>query len=45
MSVPPVDKINEVPDDVWGKYFFEPGGLRAIDILVMNEAAIEDFES
>ena len=48
MSVPPVDKIDEVPDDMWEvlfQDFLSPEVLRGIDVPVMNEAVIEDFES
>ena len=46
--MPPVDKIDEVPDDVWEVLFHDllsPEVLRRIDVPVMNEAAVEDFES
>ena len=47
MSVPPVDKIHEVPDDVWDvlfQGFLSPELLRGLDIPVMDERAIEEFE-
>ena len=48
MSTPLVDKINKVPHDVWEVLFhdfFSPEILRGIDVPMMDEAAIEDFES
>ena len=44
MSMPHVDKINEAPDNVWEVHFLSLEVLRSIDVPVMNEAAIEDFE-
>ena len=44
MSVPPVDKIHEVPDDVWDEHFLSPELLRGLDIPMMDERAIEKFE-
>ena len=44
MSMPRVDKINEVPDNVWEVHFLSLEVLHSIDVPVMNEAAIEDFE-
>ena len=48
MSVPPVDKIHEVPDDVWDillQGFLSPELLRGLDIpVLMDERAIEEFE-
>ena len=47
MSVPPVDKIHEVPNDVWDVLFWgflSPELLRGLDIPVMDERAIEEFE-
>ena len=44
MSVPPVDKIHEVLDDVWDEHFLNPELLRGLDIPVMDERAIEEFE-
>ena len=45
--MPPVDKIHEVPDDVWGvlfRGFLSPELLRRPDIPVMDKRAIEEFE-
>ena len=45
--MPPVDKIHKVPDDVWGvlfRGFLSPELLRGLDIPVMDERAIEEFE-
>ena len=47
MSVPPVDKIDEVPDDMWDVLFhgfLSPELLRGLDIPVMDKRAIEEFE-
>ena len=47
MSVPPVDKIHEVPDDVWDvlfQDFLSPELLHGLDIPMMDERAIEEFE-
>ena len=47
MSMPPVDKIDEVPDDVWDllfQGFLSPELLCRLDIPVMDERAIEEFE-
>ena len=44
MSVPPVNKIHEVLDDVWDEHFLNPELLRGLDIPVMDERAIEEFE-
>ena len=47
MSMPPVDKIDKVPDDMWDilfQGFLSPELLRRLDILVMDERAIEEFE-
>ena len=44
MSVPPVDKIHEVLDDVWDEHFLNPEFLRGLGIPVMDERAIEEFE-
>jgi len=47
MSVPPVDKIDEVPDNLWDvlfQGFLSPELLRRLDIPVMDEGAIEEFE-
>ena len=47
MSVPPVYKIHEVPDDVWGvlfQGFLSPELLRGLDIPVIDERAMEEFE-
>ena len=47
MSVPPVDKIDEDPHDVWDvlfQGFLSPELLRWLDIPVMDERAIEEFE-
>ena len=47
MSVPPIHKIDEVPDDVWDvlfQGFLSPELLHRLDILVMDEGAIEEFE-
>ena len=48
MSLPPVDKIDDVPDNMWEvlfQDFLSSEFLRGIDVPVMNEAVIEDFES
>ena len=45
--MPPVDKIDEVADDVWDvlfQGFLSPELLRRLDIPVMDERAIEEFE-
>ena len=45
--MPPVDKIHEVPDDVWDvvfQGFLSQELLRGLDIPVMDERAIEEFE-
>ena len=45
--MPPVDKIHEVPDDVWDvllQGFLSPELLCGLDIPVMDERAIEEFE-
>ena len=45
--MPPVDKIHEVPDDVWDvvfQGFLSQELLCGLDIPVMNERAIEEFE-
>lgn len=47
MSMPPVDKIDEVPDNLWDvlfQGFLSPELLRRLDIPVMDEGAIEEFE-
>ena len=47
MSVPPIHKIDKVPDAVWDvlfQGFLSPELLRRLDILVMDEGAIEEFE-
>ena len=46
--MPPVDMIHEVPDDVRDvlfRGFLRPEPLRGLDILVMDERALEEFES
>ena len=46
MSVPPVDKINEGFLMTCGKYnFLSSEILDGIEVPLMDEAAIEDFES
>ena len=47
--MPPVDKIHEdeVPDDVWDvvfQGFLSQELLRGLDIPMMDERAIEEFE-
>ena len=45
--MPPVDKIHEVPDDVWDvvfQGFLSQELLRGLDIPVMDERVIEEFE-
>ena len=47
MSVPPVDKIHEVPEDVWDllfQGFLSPEPLRGLNIPVKDKRAIEEFE-
>ena len=47
MSMPPVDKIDEVLHDVWDvvfQGFLSPELLRGLDVPVMDERAIEEFE-
>ena len=47
MSVPPVDKTDEVPNDVWDvlfQDFLTPELLRRLDTPMMDEGAIEEFE-
>ena len=47
MSVPPVDKIDKVPNDVWDvlfQNFLSPELLHRLDTPVMDEGAIEEFE-
>ena len=45
MRMPHVDKINEARDNVWEVHFLSLEVVRSIDVPVMNEAAIEDFEN
>ena len=48
MSMPPVDKIDEVPDNLWDvlfQGFLSPELLRRLDTPVMDEGAIEEFEN
>ena len=45
--MPPVDKIHEVLDDVWDvvfEGFLSQELLRRLDIPMMDERAIEEFE-
>ena len=45
--MPPIDKIDEVPDDMWDvlfQGFLSPELLRGLDIPVMDKRAIEEFE-
>ena len=47
MSVPLVDKIHKVPDDVQDilfEGFLSPEPLRELDTPMMEERAIEEFE-
>ena len=45
--MPPIDKIHEVPEDTWDilfQGFLSPEPLRRLDIPVMDERVIEEFE-
>ena len=47
MSMPPVDKIDEVPDNSWDilfQCFLSQKFLHRLDIPVMDEGAIEEFK-
>ena len=50
ISVPPVDKIHKVPDDVWDVFFqgfsscLSPELLHRLDVPMMDERTIEGFE-
>ena len=47
MSMPPINKIDEVPDDMWDMLFqdfLSPELLHRLDTPVMDEGAIEEFE-